>query len=245
MAKEKFPRGLSQPEAGFRFSVDSLLLSCFMSPVRGSRVADIGSGCGVIGLGLILANPQKDILVTGLDKCPAMIAHSRQNADILGLSPRFSALEMDLSRISSKNLGAESFDMAVTNPPYRTPESGRTPIQDSRLKASFCDQNELDHFFKAGTFLLKNRGRIGIVFAAERLVELLESMKEHSLIPKRILPVYGSISKLSRIVLVEGVKNAGPGLSVLPPLILYDKTNRITDQALKFCPFLGCNPHRR
>jgi tRNA1Val (adenine37-N6)-methyltransferase len=244
MLREKFPRGLSQPETGFRFSVDSLLLSCFMSPGQESRVADMGCGCGVIGLGLILVNSGKNIRVTGLDTCPDMISHCRRNADSLGLAHRFSVLEMDVSEVSSKNIQAESFDMAVANPPYRTPESGRTPIQGSRLKASFCDQAELDHFFRAGTFLLKNRGKIGIVFGAERLDELLESMKKHSLIPKRILPVYGNISKPSRIILVEGVKKAGPGLIIQPPLILYDKTNRVTDQALKFCPFLWCNPGR-
>ncbi len=244
MLREIFPRGLSQPETGFRFSVDSLLLSCFMSPGQESRVADMGCGCGVIGLGLILANSGKNIRVTGLDTCPDMISHCRRNADSLGLAHRFSVLEMDVSEVSSKNIRAESFDMAVANPPYRTPESGRTPVQDSRLKASFCDQAELDHFFRAGTFLLKNRGKIGIVFGAERLDELLEIMKKHSLIPKRILPVYGNISKPSRIILVEGVKNAGPGLIIQPPLILYDETNRVTDQALKFCPFLECNPGR-
>jgi tRNA1Val (adenine37-N6)-methyltransferase len=242
--RNRFPRGLSQPETGFRFSVDSLLLSCFISPKDEGRVLDIGCGCGVIGLGLILVNPRKNVQVTGLDKCPEMISHCRQNSELLDLSHRFTPMEMDVARVSSKNFQAESFDLALVNPPYRKPESGRIPLEKSRLNAVFCQEAELSDFLKAAAFLLKNKGRIGIVFGADRLVELLVRMEKYSLMPKRILPVYGSMLKPARLFLIEGVKNAGPGLTLMPPLILYGPSNRITRQALEFCPFLGCNPGR-
>ena len=242
--REKFPRGLSQPETGFRFSVDSLLLSCFISPAQENKVVDIGCGCGVIGLGLILANPQKDIHVTGLDNCPDMINHSHKNTALLKLSTRFTPLEMDVCKVNSKSFQAETFDLAVANPPYRIPESGRAPQDISRFKASFCDHAELDLFFKAAAFLLKNKGKCGIIFRAERLDNLLEKMKRHSLTPKRILPVYGKLAKPAGLVMVEGVKNARPGLKMMSPLILYDKYNQFTSQALEFCSFLGCNPSR-
>jgi tRNA1Val (adenine37-N6)-methyltransferase len=242
--RHRFPRGLSQPENGFRFSVDSLLLSCFISPKHEGRVADIGCGCGVVGLGLILANPRKNIQVTGLDNCPEMISHARQNSEFLNLSHRVTPMEMDVSQVSSKNFQAESFDLAFVNPPYRKPESGRIPLEKSRLNALFCQEAELSNFLKAAGFLLKNRGRIGLVFGAERLVELLVRMDKYSLVPKKILTVYGSMFKPARLVLIEGMKNAGPGLALMPPLILYDASNRITRQALEFCPFLGCNSGR-
>jgi tRNA1Val (adenine37-N6)-methyltransferase len=240
-----FPRGLSQPENGFRFSVDSLLLSSFMSPGTGKRIIDLGCGCGVIGLGLILAAPGKNIQVTGLDKCPEMIGHSRKNTGLLGLSTEFSTLNMDVTQVSGSSLKAESYDIAVTNPPYRRLDSGRLPGRESRLKSCFCDETELDGFFKAGAYLIKNKGRIGVVFQADRLDEVMERMKKYSLTPKRVLPVYGNASKPSRIVLIEGIKNAAPGLRLMPPLILYDETGRVTPGALKFCPFLRCNPGRK
>lgn len=208
------------------------------------KIIDLGCGCGVMGLGLILSAPGKNIRVTGLDKCPEMIAHSRKNAVLLGLSSEFSALDMDVTRVKDSSLKAESFDMAVTNPPYRRPDTGRLPGQESRLRSCFCHETELDGFFEAGSYLIRNKGRIGVVFQADRLDELMERMKKYSLIPKRVLPVYGNASKPSRIVLMEGIKNAAPGLRLMPPLILYDGTGRVTPEALNFCPFLGCNPGR-
>jgi tRNA1Val (adenine37-N6)-methyltransferase len=55
--------------------------------------------------------------------------------------------------------------------------------------------------------------------------------------------VHGRTHLPAKIVLVEAVKNAGPGLRVEPPLILYEKGqgNRVTPEALAFCPYLRCN----
>lgn len=205
---------------------------------------DIGCGCGVVGLGLILAGTGKDIRITGLDKCPDMISHCRKNAETLGLAHRYSTLEMDVTQVNGKTIQAESFDLAVANPPYRKPGSGRMPAEETRHKACFCDTAELDAFFRAAAFLVKNKGKVGIVFGTERLDELLALMNKHSLTPKKILPVYGNMARPSPVVLVEGIKNAGQGITMMPPLILYDECNQLTSKALKFCPFLECNPKR-
>ncbi|MFP4398308.1 MAG: tRNA1(Val) (adenine(37)-N6)-methyltransferase [Desulfonatronovibrio sp.] len=239
-----FPRGLSQPETGFRFSADSLLLSCFVKPGHGHKVVDLGCGCGVIGFGVMLASPEKDIWVTGLDKNPEMIDHSVRNAESLGLSSCFQALEMDLSQVKSTCFKPESYDLAVANPPYRKPGAGRAPRDKSRLQASVGDIDQLEQFCKAGAFLLKKKGKLGVVFLADRIDELLMIMNRSGLIPKKILPVYGNRTRPARVILIEAVKNAGPGLTIMPPLFLYDQTNRLTSQALKFCPFLECNPDR-
>ncbi len=205
---------------------------------------DLGCGCAVIGLGLMLAWPQKDLFVTGLDKCPEMIDHSRRNAETLGLSRRFQALEMDISKVDRTCFKPESFDLAVVNPPYRKPGTGRIPKDKSRLLASVAGPDQLEQFCRAAAFVLKKKGKLGIVFLAERVDELLMIMNRYKLIPKKLLPVYGNMARPARIILVEAVKNAGPGLTIMTPLILYDETGRLTTQALRFCPFLRCNPGR-
>ncbi|WP_051617260.1 tRNA1(Val) (adenine(37)-N6)-methyltransferase [Desulfonatronovibrio hydrogenovorans] len=239
-----FPRGLSQPEQGFRFSTDSLLLSTFITPGNSSKVADLGCGCAVIGLGLILANPGKKIQVLGLDKSPEMIRHARINIARLGLDDCCSALEKDVSEVVKSDLYPESFDLVLLNPPYRDPGSGRMPADESRKAASFCTANELGLFFEAAGYLLKRKSRLGVVFAGEQLDMLLSSMGQKRLIPKRMIPVYGTIKKRASLVLVEAIKDGGAGLKILPPLVLYNQDNTLTDRALEFCPFLGCNSRR-
>ena len=39
-----------QPDGGFRLSTDSMLLSRFLTLPKNAVVADLGSGCGTLGL---------------------------------------------------------------------------------------------------------------------------------------------------------------------------------------------------
>ena len=41
--KKQFPRGLAQPQNGFHFALDSLLLASFVDPVQ-ERMADLEIG---------------------------------------------------------------------------------------------------------------------------------------------------------------------------------------------------------
>ena len=72
-ARLAFPRGLEQPDTA-TVSLDSLLLACFATPegsgpgrVLGKRPGlDLGTGCGVVGLGLLLRRPDARCRVLGL-----------------------------------------------------------------------------------------------------------------------------------------------------------------------------------
>lgn len=236
-----FPRGLHQPEQGYRFSVDSLLLASFAAPGQESIVADLGCGCGVIGLGLLLNNKGMDIQVTGLDVNPDMVEYALKNARLLGVEKNFLAEETDVAEVNSLSFRPESFDMVVMNPPYRTLNSGRIPKEPSRQKALFCSRETLGHFIRAAAFLLKNKGVLNIVFGAERLAELILHMNEHNIVPVKILPVHGRSHRPARLVLVQARKNSSPDLTLLPGLILYDHQNRLAGEALQFCPWLGCS----
>jgi len=219
-------------------------LSVFMTPKKQDRVLDLGCGCGVAGFGLLLANPGKDLHLTGMDNDPEMVECARKNSSKLGLEHESGFLHMDVSRLNSQTLKAESFDLVLMNPPYRRPGSGRTSDDPDRQAATFIPAEQLHDFFRAAAFSLKNRGRAGIVYAASRLDEVLAGLSSKLLRPKKIRLVYGRPGKPARLVLVEVCKQAGPELVIPPPLVLYDEQARLTAQARAFCPFLACNPRR-
>jgi tRNA1Val (adenine37-N6)-methyltransferase len=133
-ARRNFPRGLSQPESGFRFSMDALLLAAFAGreQVRG-RVLDLGTGCGVVGLGLALDHP--DFFGVGLDLSPEMLRHARVNVHRLGFDGRFAMLRADVR--GPFGLEPESMDLVLCNPPYRDPGRGRTCPDEARTMARF------------------------------------------------------------------------------------------------------------
>ncbi|MCF8039190.1 MAG: methyltransferase domain-containing protein [Desulfohalobiaceae bacterium] len=241
-----FPRGLKQPEQGYRFSLDSLLLACYPGFKAGERVIDLGTGCGVVSFALLLKNPGLGLKVTGVDISRDMIELSRQNCLHLGLQSGFSPLVQDVCKINTeKRLRPESADHVLANPPYRPANQGRLSHRVDKNTARFQTSAGLDDFLRAGAYLVKNRGKMTLVYLAESLTPLLLSLSRYRLEPKRIQFIHSRETLRAGLVLVQGIKNARPGLTVNPPLILYFETKgrkKLTSQALNFCPFLACNP---
>ncbi len=244
-AKKKFPRGLVQPETGYRFSMDPLLAACFAKPKRGANIMDLGTGCGVAALALLLQNPEAEPVAHGLDIDPAMIEAARENGRRLGAADRFTPVCADLRGVrADERFEPESFDLVLANPPYRDPGSGRIPQNASRRQARFETEGTLADFIDAAAYLAVNRGVFVIVFLAERLRLLSSLLAERRLEPKRLQFAHSRREEPARLVLVEAVKNGRPDLTVEPPLFLYEgagKASRLTEQALTFCPFLACN----
>jgi tRNA1Val (adenine37-N6)-methyltransferase len=274
-ARAAFPTGLFQPEGGYRFSLDPLLLASFARPKKGAAVVDIGTGCGVAALAALLTHPSVERAL-GLDIDPAMTDAAARNAALLGLADRFAAVTADVrsirerprrgllhdspeephpvgeqpgpkrtaSGVLSLSVKPESFDLALCNPPYRRLGTGLACREQQRTRARFEAHASLDGFMAAASWLLRNRGKLAVVFPAARLPELLCACEGARLAPKRLRMVHSRLSGPARLVLLEAVKNAGRELVCEPPLELYEgrgEDTRLLADALEFCPFLACN----
>lgn len=240
-ARRNFPRGLSQPDSGFRFSLDALLLAAFAGRerVRG-RVLDLGAGCGVVGLKLALDHP--DFFGLGLDLSPDMLRHAWENARRLGVDDRYCLLRANVCQ--PVGLLPESMDMVLCNPPYRDPLRGRTCPDQTRTQARFESRAALRDFVNTAAYLLRNRKSCFFIHLAERVDELLDLLRAARLQPKEVLFVHQRADTTARLVLVRALKNGGPGLAVLPPLFLHEgqgEATRLCAAALAFCPDLACN----
>lgn len=96
-ARAHFPRGLHQPAGCFRFSADALLLASFAGGASARSFADLGTGCGVVGLALLLRYPRLSGM--GIEQDATLVDAARTNAQRLGLSARFTAHHADLTRL--------------------------------------------------------------------------------------------------------------------------------------------------
>ena len=238
-----FPKGLFQPEKGHKFSIDSLLLSCFVNPKPKDRIVDIGCGCGVISFGILLRNMDKDLEVVGIDFDTSMIECATKNAYKLGLHDIFRPILMDIVKVKeARTLAPEQFNIAVMNPPYRNLGSGRISPYSLKNKARFEQMALLEDFIKAAKYLVKNRGRLYLVYLCERMSYLFEVLKKYRFEPKRIRFIHGHKQNPSKVFLLEAVKNGSPSLIVEPPLIQYKskvKENIFTSETLSFCPYVS------
>lgn len=241
-ARARFPRGLVQPENGFRFSRDALLLAAFAAglPLASqARVADLGTGCGVVGLGLLLKRP--DLRVVGLERDHSMADAARRNAVCLGMTERFSVVEghvgdadtltaarymagADQGRTGKESRRAAGtapllFDAVTCNPPWRKEGSGRTPPSPTRRAALFGDDTTFPLFFDAADALLTRGGALALICGADRLGDVLAALPER-LRPVRLRFVHARTDAAATFFLLEARKGGRAALRVDAPLVL-------------------------
>lgn len=237
-----FPRGLIQPEQGYRFSLDSLLLACFNhTPSKEGFGVDLGTGCGVVALGVLLRNQGRGVKMAGVEISPDSVHAACENAENLRLAHVFRVV---LSDVAEYRQEAGQADFVVANPPYRDPHSGRISRGEQRGTARFETEARFTDFCACAARLLKSKGRFSFVHLPGRLADLFEDARSVGLEPKRLRLVHSRVEEPAKMVLVEARKGGSPGLEVQPPLVLYHgrgQETRMTAQALAFCPYLGCN----
>jgi tRNA1Val (adenine37-N6)-methyltransferase len=218
---------LFQSRTGYRFSLDALLLANFVTIKRQEKIVDLGTGNGVIPL--VLATLHRSAILTGVELQPAMIERARRNVQLNGLERRIQILSGDV-RAGAQLAAEASFDVAVCNPPYRKPGSGRVSPNDERQIARHETQGDLGDFLHTGAFLLRAKGRMAIVYSAGRCVDLLSLMREARIEPKRMRTVHSFAGVEASLVLVEGVKGGRSGVEVLAPLTIYLRGKEYTKE---------------
>jgi tRNA1Val (adenine37-N6)-methyltransferase len=234
-ARSAFPAGLEQPKSGFRFGIDSLLLACFAPCRSGDRVLDLGTGCGVVGLGLCLAHEEKKPQVLGVEVQEELLCAAGRNAKRLGLEDRYSACTGNVCQYREiADVQAGGFDLIVCNPPYRPKHQGRHPQDPGRRQACFEHYAGVQDFLQAASYALANKGRLSLVYLAERLPFLLHQFQAYRLQAKEMRLVHSTAAAQAKLVLITARKNVRPGLAVHAPLFL----DQDKDMAI-FCPLWG------
>jgi tRNA1(Val) A37 N6-methylase TrmN6 len=218
---------LYQSRAGYRFSLDALLLAHFVTVKPGDKIVDLGTGNGVIPLAL--ADLYASVSVAGVELQAAMVERARRNIELNRLDARIEILRGDVRR-SSQIAAAASFDVAVCNPPYRKPTSGRLSANDERQIARHEMKGELGDFLRAANFLLRANGCMALVYSPVRLTDLLTAMREVHIEPKRLRMVHSFPGASASLILVEGVKGGRSGLNVLEPMTVYQRPNEYSEE---------------
>jgi tRNA1Val (adenine37-N6)-methyltransferase len=216
-----------QSRTGYRFSLDTLLLAHFVTIKAREKIVDLGTGNGVIPL--VLATIHRSAILTGVELQPTMIERARRNVQLNGLEKRIEILSGDV-RAGERIAAGASFDVAVCNPPYRKPSSGRISPNDEKQIARHETRGDLGDFLRTGAFLLRAKGRMAMIYSAGRCIDLLSAMREARIEPKRMRIVHSFAGVEASLVLVEGVKGGRSGVEVLPPLTIYRHGKEYTEE---------------
>ncbi len=208
---------LFQPVQGYRAAIDPVLLAAAVPAVAGQAVLELGCGTGAALLCLAARVP--DLAVTGLEIQPFAAGLARQGAMASGVADRVRVLDGDVAA-PPPELIPNSFDHVLSNPPF-WPAGRHTPSPSGHKAASHGEgAGDLAGFIQAALRLLKSRGRLTLIYPAERLDDLL-SLLRGRFGDVRILPLWPRAGAPARRVIVTARRDSRGGLSLLPGLVLH------------------------
>lgn len=199
----------------FCFGTDSVALSDFVRAPRGGRIADLCTGNGIIPI--LLSAKTKDTTIVGVEIQKESFELAMESAALNGLEHRVSFVHADL-KDWKEIFGTGSFDVVTCNPPYMKVGAGFVNPKDSKAVARHEIYATLDDITQAAAGLLKFGGHFFMVHRADRLCDVLCSMRQAKLEPKRLAFVHASPYKEASLILVEGMLGAAPSLKLEKPI---------------------------
>jgi tRNA1Val (adenine37-N6)-methyltransferase len=222
---------LNQPKDGYRFSIDSILLTGFACHGRRPRLtADLGAGCGVVGLGILAAGWSEQVIAVEVQEELAELA--RKNARINGLDSAYRVIASDVR--GELDLVPRSFDMAMMNPPFWAADEGRLPEKEERRIACHEILGGIAEWTGVARNLLKPKsGRLTIVFPARRLDSLIIALSKSGLSVVRMRMVHPRIGNPAELVLIEARVGKSGRLVVEKPLVLKHSDGSDTEEAAR------------
>ena len=215
----------------FNFSLDSILLPNFAPITENTKlILDLCTGNAPVPLVLTTKTNAK---IIGVELQKEVFELAKESVELNDLSEQIELINDNINNIVTK-YETDTFDLITCNPPYFK-HSEQSITNDNEIKSIARHEiyMELEDVFKISKKLLKNGGSICMVHRTDRLMEIIEKMKNNNIEPKRVQFIYPKMNSESNLVLVDGRKNGKTGLKVLTPLYVHNEDGSYTDEVLK------------
>ena len=199
----------------FCFGTDSVLLSDFVRASKGSKIVDLCSGNGIIPILLSAKTKAKKII--GVELLKESYDLACENVQINNLTDRVSFINDDLKNWK-KHFAAGEADVVTCNPPYMKVGAGFQNPGDCLAVARHEIFATLDDVTNVASRILKFGGYFYMVHRADRLCDVLCSMRSANIEPKRLAFVHPDPNRAATLILVEGMVGANPSLKLEAPI---------------------------
>lgn len=220
-----------QNKDGFCFGIDAVLLSDFAKNMKSkSKVMDLGTGTGIISILLCGKTDLKKII--GVEVQKEVYDMACRNVKLNNLENRFEVINeniLNLNKIFDNN----SFDVIVTNPPYKKQNTGVINDEEKKLISRHEILASLEDFIRVSSKLLKDKGDFYMVHRPERMVDIFYLMRKYRIEPKEVRLVFSNEKSSPKMLLIKGVKNGGEYLKFRQNLYIYKDNGEYTDEILE------------
>lgn len=220
------PGKIIQSDDVFSFSLDAVLLAEFVwVPIQQGKLVDLCAGTGAIPL--FLSYRTKGA-VTGVEIQPRLVDMANRSIEVNGLEERLHVIEGDVKTAVSI-LGHARYDVVTCNPPYFL--ANATSLRNQKEHHTIARHEvlcTLEDCIRTASQLVKPGGKVAFVHRPERLLDIVTLMRAYRIEPKRMQLVYPKAGREANTLLIEGSKDGKPGLTILPPFIVYEEDDTYT-----------------
>lgn len=220
-----------QDTNGFCFGIDSVLLSDYAKNIKkGSKVIDLGTGTGIISI--LLCGKTELSKIVGVEIQKEVYQMAQKSIKLNNLENKFKIINQNITNLK-KIYSRASFDVVVTNPPYKKENTGLKNEEEKKIISRHEVKATLEDFMQISSYLLKDKGEFYMVHRPERLVDIMSIMRQNKIEPKNIRFVCPNTQKAPNLVLIKGIKLGNPFLKVEKNLYVYNENGKYTEEILQ------------
>lgn len=210
----------------FCFGMDAVLLTNYCDVKKNSKIIDLGTGTGIIP---ILLSGKKDYLKAyGIEIQKEVANMAKRSVKLNNLQEKIEIVNMDLKNCM-EYFEKNSFDIIVSNPPYKLANSGIINPDDQKAISRHEIKCTLEDIIKTASILLKQYGQFYMVHRPDRLVDIICLLRQYKLEPKQIKFVHPRAKEKPNMILIRASKNGNKELKFDKPLYVYDENGNYTD----------------
>lgn len=217
-----------QNDDWFKFSLESVLLPNFVKiNLNCKNILDLCTGNAPIPLLLSLKTKAK---IIGVEIQKDVCELANKTVEMNNLQNQITIINEDLKNLK-KLYDGDNFELITVNPPYfKNQNIGVMNDDIHKRTARHEGDTSMEDIIKISTFLLKNGGHFAMVHRTERFFEIIDVLKSHNLIPKRIRLIYPKTDKKSNLFMIDCIKNGKSEVEFESPLYIHNDDGTYKDE---------------
>lgn len=217
-----------QNKKWFCFGIDSVLLANFTKNIKkDSYVLDLGTGSGIMPT--LLCGKTELKKVVGIEIQKDVCDMAKRSIELNKINEKFEIICDSILNLN-KYFEKQTFDVVITNPPYKKKNTGIINPDEPKMIARHEITANLEDFIRVAKDMLKDKGEFYMVHRTERLVDIFELMRKYKIEPKEIRFIFSNKNGEPKMVMIKGVKNAKSFLKIYPNLYIYEEDGKYTEE---------------
>ena len=206
-----------QESNGFKFSLDSLLLSEFVE-IKKSDKNLLDMCCGNAPLSLIIAK-NNNIKITSVEIQKNIALLAKKSIEYNHFEDKITIINDNVKKLKDK-YPPKSFDIIACNPPFfKVSNTSYKNIEKEKAIARHELTITLKEIISLASYLLKDNGTFYLVHRPNRLEEIIEFSRNEKFHIKRMELISKDNNSEAIMVLLKMTKNGNYGLKLSSKII--------------------------